>query len=79
MATIDASNRVVTRYGIGRIARASIASISSEIRIAPSCAVNRHPACAAKASEAMIGANSRVTAVDATIPVAGSRPSRCSA
>jgi len=78
-AIIDASRRVVTRYGIGLMASDSMASISSEMRMAPSWAVNRQPACAAKASAAMIGASSRVAAVAETSPVAWPRPSRRSA
>ena len=73
-ATVDAISRVVTRNGIGRIAIDSSASISSAMRIAPNCAVNRHPACMAKASAAMIGASSRVFTSDEMKPVAGPRP-----
>nr|CRL70145.1 hypothetical protein CPGR_00402 [Mycolicibacter nonchromogenicus] len=79
MAKVDATRRVVTRYGIGRMASDSIASISSEIRIEPSWAVNRHPACAANASAAMIGASSRVDTVEDSRPAAGSIPNRCRA
>ncbi|SKY87459.1 Uncharacterised protein [Mycobacteroides abscessus subsp. abscessus] len=74
IATTDASRRVVTRYGIGRMARESIASTSSAMRIDPSCVVKRHPACTAKASAAMIGASSRVVTSEEMTPVAGPSP-----
>ncbi|SKU37797.1 Uncharacterised protein [Mycobacteroides abscessus subsp. abscessus] len=73
---IAAINRVVTRNGIGRMATESMASISSAIRIDPSCAVKRQPACIANASEAMIGASSRVLASELMMPVAGPKPRR---
>src|SRR6185312_2291478 len=75
-AMTEAMSLVVTRNGIGRIARDSRASISSAMRIAPSCAVNRQPACIAKAREAMMGASSRVLTSDEMMPVAGPNPSR---
>ena len=52
--------RVVTRNGSDGIAITSSASISSEIRIAPSCAVNPQPTVAASAMAATSGAISRV-------------------
>ena len=52
--------RVVTRYGTLGIAITSRASISSEMRMAPSWAVNPHPTVADSASEATSGATSRV-------------------
>ena len=54
----------------------SIASISSAMRIDPSWAVKRQPACMAKASDAIRGASSRVLTNDETKPVAGPKPSR---
>ncbi|SLH39066.1 Uncharacterised protein [Mycobacteroides abscessus subsp. abscessus] len=70
---------MLTRYGSGRIAIDSSASISSEIRIEPSCAVNRQPAWMAKASVARIGASSRVVANPEMAPVSGPIVSRLSA
>ncbi len=74
-AITEAINLVVTRYGIGLMPRDSRASISSAIRIDPSCAVNRHPAWVANASDAAMGARSRVLTSEEMIPVAGPRPS----
>ncbi len=54
----------------------SSASISSAMRIDPSCAVNRQPAWVAKASDAAMGASSRVFTNDEMMPVAGPKPSR---
>ena len=54
--------------------RASNASISSEIRMAPISAVIRHPAWAAKPIPAIIGAISRVFAYAETNPVSGPMP-----
>ncbi len=71
-----AISRVVTRYGIGRMAIALSASISSAIRMAPSCAVNRQPAWVANASDSAMGANSRVLTSEEMMPVAGPSPSR---
>ncbi|SLC64693.1 Uncharacterised protein [Mycobacteroides abscessus subsp. massiliense] len=65
---------MVTRYGMGRIASASSASISSLMRWAPSCAVKRQPACIAKARAAITGASSRVETSEEINPVAGPRP-----
>ena len=53
-----------------------MASISSAIRIAPSCAVNLQPACIENAMAAISGANSRVLTNEETKPVAGPKPSR---
>ncbi|SLJ38177.1 Uncharacterised protein [Mycobacteroides abscessus subsp. abscessus] len=50
-----ASSRVDTTYGIGSMAWASSASISSAMRMAPISAVIRHPAWAAKPTAAMRG------------------------
>ncbi|SKW25069.1 Uncharacterised protein [Mycobacteroides abscessus subsp. massiliense] len=61
---------------MGRIAKAPNASISSAMRIEPSWAVNRQPACTANASEAINGASSRVFTSDEMKPVAGPSPSR---
>ncbi|SLH45891.1 Uncharacterised protein [Mycobacteroides abscessus subsp. abscessus] len=69
---------MLTRYGSGRMATDSSASISSEMRIAPSCAVKRQPACAAKANEASSGPSSRVVAKAEIAPVIGLSPSRFS-
>ena len=52
--------RVVTRYGRLGTPMTSRASISSEIRIAPSWAVNPEPTVADSASPAISGAISRV-------------------
>jgi hypothetical protein len=76
VATVAAISRVVTRYGMGRMAIALRASISSAMRMAPSCAVNRQPAWVAKASDSAMGASSRVFTREEMIPVAGPRPSR---
>ena len=75
IAVIEAIRRVVTMYGIGRIAMTSRASISSEIRMAPSWAVNRQPLWVANASAAAIGASSRVLTSEEMMPTAGPRPS----
>ena len=56
----------------------SSASISSLMRIAPNCAVKRHPAWAMNAIPTMIGASSRVVAKEEISPVAGPNPSRLS-
>lgn len=58
------------------MAMESMASISSEMRMAPSWAVKRQPAWVANAIAAMIGASSRVFTSDEMMPVAGPRPSR---
>ncbi len=52
--------RVVTRNGSDGIAITSSASISSLIRIAPSCAVKPQPTVAASAMPAISGPISRV-------------------
>ena len=59
-ATNPAIIRVVTRNGTLGTAITSSASISSEIRIAPSCAVKPRPTVADSASPATSGAISRV-------------------
>ncbi|SLJ40751.1 Uncharacterised protein [Mycobacteroides abscessus subsp. abscessus] len=51
---------MVTRNGTPGTAITSSASISSEIRIAPSCAVNPQPTVAESANAATSGAISRV-------------------
>ena len=71
--------RVDTRYGIGRTAITSVASISSEMRIAPSSAVNPAPTCAASVMPAMSGVISRVFANADTKPVNASAPISCEA
>jgi hypothetical protein len=60
MATRPASTRVVTRYWTEGTAITSRASTSSEIRMAPSCAVKPQPTVAASARPATIGEISRV-------------------
>ena len=52
--------RVVTRYGMLGTPMTSSASISSEIRMAPSCAVKPQPTVADSAMPATSGAISRV-------------------
>ena len=59
-ATKPAMMRVVTRNGRLGTAMTSRASISSLIRIAPSCAVNPQPTVADRARAATSGAISRV-------------------
>ena len=59
-ATSPAMIRVVTRNGSDGIAITSRASTSSEIRIAPSCAVKPQPTVAASAMPATSGEISRV-------------------
>ena len=54
------TTRVATRKGIDGMAITSRASTSSEIRIAPSCAVKPQPTVAASAMPATSGAISRV-------------------
>ena len=66
--------RVDTRYGMGRTAMTSVASISSEMRIAPSSAVKPAPTCAASVIPAMSGVISRVFAKAETKPVKASAP-----
>ena len=70
---------MVTRYGRLGTAITSSASISSEIRIAPSCAVNPHPTVADNASPAASGATSRVSKYAAMNPVSADVPSWFSA
>ena len=60
--------RVVTRNGIDGIAITSSASTSSEIRMAPSWAVNPQPTVAASAMPATSGAISRVLKYAETKP-----------
>ena len=62
MAMAPAITRVVTTNGTERRPSASIASISSEMRIEPISAVMRQPAWAAKPMAAAMGASSRVVA-----------------
>ena len=59
-ASIPAHTREATRNGIGETAITSRASISSEILIAPSCAVNPQPTVAESATPATSGEISRV-------------------
>lgn len=66
--TIAASTRVPARNGIDRTPIESSASISSEILIAPSCAVNPVPTFAASAIATTTGASSRVLAMADNIP-----------
>ena len=56
----------------------SSASISSLMRIAPSCAVNPAPTCAASATPATSGVISRVFANEVMTPVNASAPICCS-
>ena len=60
--------RVVTRNGIEGIAITSRASTSSEMRMAPSCAVKPQPTVAARAMPATSGAISRVLKYAETNP-----------
>ena len=73
-AIIPATIRVLTRYSIGRIAMASSASISSLMRIAPSCAVTPAPKVAAKPMPATMGAEMRTLMNAARKPVSASMP-----
>ena len=73
-----AAIRVLTRNGNDRTAIDSSASTSSEMRIAPSCAVNPVPTLAASAMLATSGASSRVLIMAETSPDSGVRPSRSS-
>ncbi len=66
--TAAAMRRVLARNGTDLTAIASSASISSEIRIAPSCAVKPVPTLAANAIDATTGASSRVLAIAESIP-----------
>ena len=59
-ATKPAIIRVVTRNGSDGMPMTSSASTSSEMRIAPSCAVKPQPTVAASARPATSGAISRV-------------------
>ena len=67
--------RVVTRNGSDGIAITSSASTSSEIRIAPSWAVNPQPTVAARAMPATSGAISRVLKYAETKPEKAAVPS----
>jgi hypothetical protein len=60
IAMTPAITRVVTRNGTDGTAITSRASTSSEIRIAPSWAVNPAPRVAVRAADATSGAMSRV-------------------
>ena len=71
--------RVVTRNGRLGTAMTSRASISSLIRIAPSCAVNPQPTVADSARPATSGAISRVLKNAEMKPLIGPRPSWSSA
>ncbi len=71
-----AATRVVTRYATELMPRVSRASISSLMRIAPNCAVNRQPAWVANANPIITGASSRVPTNEEISPVAGPSPSR---
>ena len=71
---IPAQIRVPTMYGIDGTAMTSSASISSEMRAAPSSAVNDVPICAASATPATSGVISRVLAQELTRPVKASAP-----
>lgn len=61
-------SRVLARKGTDFTAMASRASISSEIRMAPSCAVKPVPTFAARAMDATTGASSRVLARAESMP-----------
>ena len=74
IAIMPATIRVLTRYEIGRIAIASSASISSLIRMAPSCAVTPAPKVAAKPIPATTGAAMRTLMNAARNPVSASMP-----
>ena len=69
-----AHTRVVTRYTKLSTPMTSRASISSEMRMAPSCAVNPAPTCAARAIPAISGVISRVLATEEMMPVNASAP-----
>src|SRR3954465_6923499 len=79
MAIMPPMMRVVTRNGRDGIAITSSASTSSEIRIAPSCAVKPQPTVAASAMPATSGAISRVLKYAETKPENAAVPSWLSA
>jgi hypothetical protein len=74
IAIMPATIRVDTRYSTGRIAMASSASISSLIRIAPSCAVTPAPKVAASPIPAITGAAIRTLMNADRKPVSASMP-----
>ncbi|GAA3433671.1 hypothetical protein GCM10018954_032750 [Kutzneria kofuensis] len=78
-AATPASIRVVTRYGRLGTPITSSASTSSEIRIAPSWAVNPQPTVADNARPADSGATSRVSKYAEMKPVSAEVPSWFSA
>ncbi len=79
IAMKPAISRDVTRYGTLRTAMTSSASISSAIRIEPSCAVKPQPTVAESARPATSGAISRVLKYAEMKPVSAGVPSWLSA
>ena len=69
-----ATMRVETRYGTDGMPMTSRASISSEMRMAPSCAVKPQPTVADSASEVTMGAISRVLTYAERKPVSTEAP-----